>query len=111
MKFIVETTIEEAENGCEHCIYRYASFSCKPFCPGLNKIVRIREVEPLNKGKCNGSLNPEHESDCELMQTGAPVCTCGAENRLHIPTHVNGSVGCGDACKQCGGNSLSCGCC
>ena len=57
------------------------------------------------------SLDIEHKPGCELMQTGAPICTCDAENRLYIPTHENGSIGCGSVCKQCGGNSLSCECC
>jgi hypothetical protein len=29
---------------------------------------------------------------------------------IHVTTHENGSIGCGSQCKQCGGNSLSCGC-
>jgi len=29
---------------------------------------------------------------------------------IHVTSHDNGSIGCGAACKHCGGNSLSCGC-
>jgi len=29
---------------------------------------------------------------------------------IHVPSHDNGSVGCGAVCEHCGGNSLACGC-
>jgi len=40
-----------------------------------------KEPWPLNKENTDKRLNSEHKQDCEIMQTGAPICTCGAENR------------------------------